>query len=300
MGVWLTIWFHVRSSSSRVARYGVVASITCLGVSGVELVVQALILHRCFIHGMARARLSLVGHVVRVDIVTPTTFDVHAGQYIHVWMPRISWSSFLQTHPFVVASVRHRGPGLKGLKMELMVEPRRGWTFQLEQRAREDGSGPEERSYRVLFSRPHGPGIPVDDYGLVVLVASGWGLMAQIPFLQHLIRGYHHGTTRARRIHLVWQLGHEGRSASCRSHAPQTPLTAIGKGRPAKALLDQALLDDRASRGNVSAFHRVSTRPNCGRSSRSRSTTGQVTFPTRIAGRVGGWYSTKAPPTGSA
>lgn len=205
--IWLSIWLHVRNSGSLVAKYGVVAAGACFILGTAEVALRILILNKWFLCGMPRARISLVGRVVRVVIVTPTRFGIHAGQHIYVWMPGVSLSSCLQLHPFVVVSARHVG---QGLKMELMIEPRHGWTSTLAQRAREEETGSTAQSYRVLFSHPHGPRIPVDDYGRVILAASGWGLMAQIPFLLHLIRGYQSGTTRARRIHLIWQLGHEG------------------------------------------------------------------------------------------
>lgn len=207
----LTTWFHVQSSTSLVARYGTIAAGACLVLGSADVAIRTFTLNKWFLCGMARARISLVGHVVRVVIVTPTRFEIHAGQHIYIWIPGVSFSSCLQLHPFVVVSARQLS---QGLKMELMIEPRRGWTFTLAQRAREDDAGHPTRSYRVLFSRPHGTRIPVDDYGRVILAASGWGLMAQIPYLQHLIRGYESGTTRARRIHLIWQLGHEGVSCS--------------------------------------------------------------------------------------
>jgi hypothetical protein len=43
---------------------------------------------------------------------------------------------------------------------------------------------------------------------MVVMIASGWGIMAQIPFLQYLIRSFNSSSTKARRIHLFWQLDH--------------------------------------------------------------------------------------------
>jgi len=164
-----------------------------------------------FYHGVPRAHIDTVGHVVCLTVFLPSGIVVRAGQYINVYMPTGSFWSPWQIHPFVVASARrHEG----GMLLELMVEPRRGWTSKLAVRAREgdrtDSEQPSRRSYIVIFSGPHGHPIDVDMYGLVILVASGWGLMAQVPYLQHLIRGNNNSTTKARRIRLIWQLGHEG------------------------------------------------------------------------------------------
>jgi hypothetical protein len=38
------------------------------------------------------------------------------------------------------------------------------------------------------------------------MVASGFGIAAQLPYLRQLIYGYNASKTRTRRVHLVWQL----------------------------------------------------------------------------------------------
>ncbi|KAK3940987.1 hypothetical protein QBC46DRAFT_407684 [Diplogelasinospora grovesii] len=51
---------------------------------------------------------------------------------------------------------------------------------------------------RALFTGPYGINIPTRDCGILLLVASGLGIVAQIPYLKRRSRAY--------RIHLVWQL----------------------------------------------------------------------------------------------
>jgi hypothetical protein len=127
-------------------------------------------------------------------------------------MPGLNFWSLFQSHPFFVGFARdHEG----GTRLELMIVPRRGWTLKLSRRAQaqdpaDDGTHPAD-SYITLFSGPHGRSIGIEDYGVVVLIASGWGLVAQMPYLQGVIHGFHDGTVKARRIHLVWQLDMLGR-----------------------------------------------------------------------------------------
>ncbi|KAG9243835.1 hypothetical protein BJ878DRAFT_508971 [Calycina marina] len=109
--------------------------------------------------------------------------------------------------------------------MSLMVEPRTGWTFRLLSRINSQGGHGHQRN-RCLFSGPHGFSTPVKDCGVVLLLASGWGLMAQLPYLRRLIIGYNNYTTMTHRVHLVWQLDH------------------IDDGASAKEFLDRALLED--------------------------------------------------------
>lgn len=205
------VWMHVKGSEVSLARYCVIGIAGCFIFGCAGQMLQILVLNQVFYRGFPRARIVKVGHVVRVFLHTPAAITVHAGQYLQLYIPTISLWSLCQTHPFVIASVRYHG---RGMVLDLMVEPRRGWTSKLELRAREEHSVVDEQLpssfYFALFSGPHGHAVNVDNHGLVIMVASGWGIMAQIPYLQHLIRGNNNSTTKARRIHLIWQLGHEG------------------------------------------------------------------------------------------
>lgn len=211
VGSLYAIGMHVRNSRDAVARFGAIGIAVCFVASGTGQVLQVLVRHCFFYHGLPRARIVQVCHVVRISVDTSVPITVRAGQYVNVYMPGVSFWSWLQSHPFTVAAVQRRGPGTT---LELMVEPRRGWTSKLVSRARNVGLGDEPLSgqqlYIAFFSGPHGRTIDVDNYSVVVMVASGWGVIAQIPYLQHLISGYNNSTTKVRRIHLIWQLSAVG------------------------------------------------------------------------------------------
>ncbi|KAK5073338.1 hypothetical protein LTR70_010372 [Exophiala xenobiotica] len=234
VGSLYAIGMHVRNSRDAVARFGAIGIAVCFVASGTGQVLQVLVRHCFFYHGLPRARIVQVCHVVRISVDTSVPITVRAGQYVNVYMPGVSFWSWLQSHPFTVAAVQRRGPGTT---LELMVEPRRGWTSKLVSRARNVGLGDEPLSgqqlYIAFFSGPHGRTIDVDNYSVVVMVASGWGVIAQIPYLQHLISGYNNSTTKVRRIHLIWQL------------------SAVDDGVPAEDLLNQALLEDTLDNGYI-------------------------------------------------
>lgn len=42
------------------------------------------------------------------------------------------------------------------------------------------------------------------------MVATGFGIAAQLPFLKELIRGFNRSEVRTRNIHLVWRLNDLG------------------------------------------------------------------------------------------
>jgi Ferric reductase NAD binding domain len=58
----------------------------------------------------------------------------------------------------------------------------------------------------ALFSGLHGISALVGEYENVLMIASGFGVAAYLPYLKRLIHGYNARRVHARQIHLVWQL----------------------------------------------------------------------------------------------
>ncbi len=46
----------------------------------------------------------------------------------------------------------------------------------------------------------------MDNYEKILMIASDFGIAAQLPYLKQLIRGYNERRLHARRVHLVWQV----------------------------------------------------------------------------------------------
>jgi NAD(P)H-flavin reductase len=130
--------------------------------------------------------------------------EVKAGKYTNLWIPTVSFWSFLQSHPFVVTSWADG----KQDTLELFIQPRRGLTRELFSHGTLDKSVSVPRL--ALFSGPHGISVPVGEYETVLMVATGFGIAAQLPYLRKLIHGYNTCKARTRRVHLVWQLQNLG------------------------------------------------------------------------------------------
>jgi NAD(P)H-flavin reductase len=58
----------------------------------------------------------------------------------------------------------------------------------------------------VLFSSPHGKTVCIDGHEKILMVASGFGIAAQLPHMKRLIHGYNARQLRTRQVHLVWQV----------------------------------------------------------------------------------------------
>jgi len=138
--------------------------------------------------------------VVKVRLALSRSLKLKAGQFINLWIPSVSFWSFTQSHPFMVTSWAE-GPQDT---LELFIEPRRGLTRELLRCGKYDMK--INRSRLALFSGPHGISIPVCAYESVVMIATGFGIAAQLPYVKELIHGYNNCKARTRRVHLVWQL----------------------------------------------------------------------------------------------
>ncbi|KAF1948548.1 hypothetical protein CC80DRAFT_431361 [Byssothecium circinans] len=151
-----------------------------------------------FRYSRARAQITHESGAVKLRIRCYKPIDVKAGQHINLWIPSVSFWSMLQSHPFVVISWAENEQEY----MDLFIEPRRGLTRQLLSHANNNGN----TNSLVLFSGPHGKSIPMSDCENILMVASGFGIAAHLPYLKQLIHGYNARQVCARRIHLVWQV----------------------------------------------------------------------------------------------
>lgn len=156
-----------------------------------------------FRYGSSRADITHVHGAVKISIKLSQQVKIEPGQYVNIWVPSLSFWSFLQSHPFVVTSWGSESQDT----LELFVQPRKGLTKQLLRHAEADGIG----SRLVLFSGPHGMSAPVGSYESVLMIADEFGIAAHLPYLKRLIYGYNARNVRTRRIHLVWQMQDIGR-----------------------------------------------------------------------------------------
>jgi NAD(P)H-flavin reductase len=132
---------------------------------------------------------------------------IKPGQYINVWILFVSFWSFTQSHPFVVISWAVE----EQKTLDLFIEPRRGLTRELLHRASKN----QALDFLVMFSGPHRKSVPVEEYETILMIASGFGIAAQLPYLKQLIHGYNARDVRARRIHLIWQIEDKGNVLVC-------------------------------------------------------------------------------------
>lgn len=208
-GMWLALWYHISNTNSLVKWY-------VLGVSGASgalptfQLLQILIRNRFFYHGTARVHVQRMGVSTLLHLRSPIVVNYQAGQYVNLYMPGIGIRSAFESHPFTVVAATREATGQD---CQLMVKPARGWSRRLLECAERSHAG-HSKSYVAFFSGPHGRTISMNEYGTVVLVASRWGIMAQLPYLEYLIRSSHNSCTNVQKAYLIWQLDHLGGSTN--------------------------------------------------------------------------------------
>ena len=98
--------------------------------------------------------------------------------------------------------------------LDLLVQPGHGASAALFRQVSAVGEGAV--SFLAPYSGPHGVSAPVADYESILLVASGLGIAAVIPYIKKIIYSYNTCISQIRRIHLVWQIRSLGEQSSCR------------------------------------------------------------------------------------
>ncbi len=151
--------------------------------------------------GPSTARISYDNGAIRVNLQLSRPLKVKAGQYISLWVPGVSLSSATQTHPFTVISWSEKPQK----HLDLFIEPRGGFTERLSALV---GHGPATR--KAMLSGPHGKQLPIHLHENVVMLATGFGIAAHLPYLRKLIHDQNNRATSTRRIHLVWQIESTG------------------------------------------------------------------------------------------
>ncbi|KAL2846614.1 hypothetical protein BJY01DRAFT_173064 [Aspergillus pseudoustus] len=245
------IWRHLPTQSQPSKIYLLVA----LGIFGLTLFLQMMTLfyrNGLFAgRGFPRAVVSFsakktkeqhpVITAAHIRILLPRPLKVEAGQYINLWMPSVCLSSWMQTHPFTVVSwSRDRQDAI-----ELLLQPCDGLSANLV------GYAPAAKessiSFLALFTGPHGLVKDVSHYESVLVITSGFGIAAAIPYLKKMIYGYNTCTSQVRRLHLVWEV------------------ESVGEMTVALALLNNLLEDDIMDNGyilQISIYVRDGLEPN--------------------------------------
>jgi predicted ferric reductase len=138
---------------------------------------------------------------LKVSVRLPRPWKVKPGQYVYLTTMRSGFFSIFQRHPFMVAdSVRLEDKDPE-YDFEMLIRPATGFTGRL---LRTSVGGATQ--FSALIEGPYGHGFDLHNFGTVVLLASGMGIVGHLPYIQELVQYHSRSKTKTRDILLIWSV----------------------------------------------------------------------------------------------
>ena len=202
-----SVWRHLSKRKATQVYLYVTVALCCLCV----VIHSCSIIHRNALLRDKLPRLAVFKEdgvlLLKIKLSRPLHFK--PGQYVNVWIPGASLFAFLQTHPFALLSSGEEN------ELALLVVPRTGFTAYLDRLAK--GSAAQE--YVAMVSGPHGPDLEPEEYDSVLTIASGFGIIAQLSFLQYLVQSRINSQGKTRKLRCVWIIEDLGTFALSKSYS---------------------------------------------------------------------------------
>jgi hypothetical protein len=126
-----------------------------------------------------------------------------AGQHIWLRIPSTSHTSFAESHPFAIASWEKAQNG-KAKDITLLIDIRAGFTQKLKMLANSELMNSQR--FNAYIDGPYGRPIRAEEFGTVILYATGIGIGAQLAIVRHLLESRESGNARTQRITLLWEV----------------------------------------------------------------------------------------------
>jgi NAD(P)H-flavin reductase len=197
--------------------------------------------------------------LLKIEIQLLKPISISAGQHIWLRIPSTYYTSFAESHPFVITSWEKAEDG-KAKRITILVDPKRGFTRKLKMLVNHNSltfqhldrlltdEKAESKLYRELgasanieakvlkelrahtrkrynqlendikaelrlfkhafFDGPYGRPIRAEDFGTVILYATGIGIGAQLATVKHLLESREAGTAKTQRVTLLWEVDH--------------------------------------------------------------------------------------------
>ncbi|KAH8432446.1 NADPH oxidase family protein [Aspergillus melleus] len=186
----VALWRHVRLQKAFAQMYMIVGSAILVGTTILH-VATLLIRNVTFNQFGSRAKVFRAKDSAQIIVPVNRPFTVHAGMTVYVWMPGVSLLSAFQCHPFSIAWWEVNDQG-KASSISLLVQKKDGFTRRLiEHQAKE---------FLTFLDGPYGEPIDLSSYSNILLVASGIGIAAQVPYIRELL------SHRPKSIFVAWEL----------------------------------------------------------------------------------------------
>ncbi|KAF2210287.1 hypothetical protein CERZMDRAFT_45775 [Cercospora zeae-maydis SCOH1-5] len=144
-------------------------------------------------------RMERLGSSLVLELKLSRAWTIVPGQ--HVYLTILTWREFsvLQRHPFMITWWQSIPGGSAACSISVVIRQNRGWTRRIQNY---DGALPGRRAW---LRGPYGAPVRLEEFGTVIMFASGDGIFAQLPFIRFLTDRSKLAAIKTRRIKLVWQ-----------------------------------------------------------------------------------------------
>ncbi|KAL3459618.1 hypothetical protein BJX64DRAFT_291124 [Aspergillus heterothallicus] len=213
----IAIWKHTHLTPKQ-SQWWVISCVAAFSSTSVFQGIR--IVYRNFVFGRKSksVRMSVrhnAENIVHVTLNLPRPWMVRAGERVNLGVPSLGVFYFFQTHPFTITWWEENDDG-SAFSIALMFRARAGFTWKLYTNPGQD--------YWAWIDGPFGPSIvqeyglsrDVGDYGHILMVTSGIGIAAQLPYIKELLQRRQQAEIRTQKISLVWQLDRTGDWESAR------------------------------------------------------------------------------------
>ncbi|KAI3571433.1 hypothetical protein IWW34DRAFT_898367 [Fusarium oxysporum f. sp. albedinis] len=196
-----SLWFHLPSASiTQIPRLYLILAISIFALIKLIFFLKLLFLN-VSTELISTATIQQVGeNGIEVRVTMPRPLRFRAGQFVFLSIPRLA---LFQYHPFQVAweYLSDKSDGGRQV-IVIIIQPRHGFTSRLRLAV------PFKR-YTALVEGPYGNPTKLDQYGTVLLFATGIGIAGQLPYMNEQLRLYREWRTKTRRHVLYWEIDAE-------------------------------------------------------------------------------------------
>jgi predicted ferric reductase len=203
----IAIWKHIQRTPKQ-SQWWLISCVAAFSSTGIFQGVR--IIYRNFVFGGKHksVRMSVrrcTENIVHATLDLPRPWTVRAGERVNLGVPSLGVFYFFQTHPFTITWWEENQDG-SAFSITLMFRARNGFTRKLYTDPKQD--------YWAWIDGPFGPSLvqeyglsrDLGDYGHILMVTTGVGIAAQLPYIKELLHRRDRAEIRTQKISLVWQI----------------------------------------------------------------------------------------------
>ncbi|KAK2731275.1 hypothetical protein FQN57_003537 [Myotisia sp. PD_48] len=150
---------------------------------------------------LGRATVISQNGVLNIHVSKITSFQHKPGQFVYIRMMNMSPLSPFHSHPFMIVWCDTEKHGYTS-SIYFLAKVRKGFTAKLLEATKKSSS------YLACVEGPYGDSIDFSQYGCILMIATGIGIAAQIPYLKAILECDSRWSSPIKSVRLVWEVDH--------------------------------------------------------------------------------------------